>query len=38
MRNYKKTLVGKPERKRPFRRPWRRGEENIKVDLIGNWV
>jgi hypothetical protein len=26
-------LVGKPERKRPHRRPRRRWEDNIKMDL-----
>jgi hypothetical protein len=33
MRNAYKTLVGKPERKRPFGRPRRRWEDNIKADL-----
>ena len=28
-----RVLVGKPERKRPFGRPWRRWEDNIKMDL-----
>jgi hypothetical protein len=28
-----KALVGKPERKRPFGRLWRRWEINIKMDL-----
>jgi hypothetical protein len=28
-----KVLVGKPERKRPLRRPRRRWENNIKMDL-----
>jgi len=27
------ALVGKPERKRPLRRPTRRWEDNIKMDL-----
>jgi hypothetical protein len=27
------VLVGKPEGKRPLRRPRRRGEDNIKMDL-----
>jgi hypothetical protein len=27
------VLVGKPERKRPLRRPGRRLKDNIKVDL-----
>jgi hypothetical protein len=33
MRNAYKTLVGKPEGKRPFGRPSRRWEDNIKTDL-----
>jgi hypothetical protein len=33
MRNAYKILVGKPERKRPLRRPGHRWEDNIKVDL-----
>jgi hypothetical protein len=33
MRNSYKTMVGKPERKRSFRRPWRRWEDNIRMDL-----
>jgi hypothetical protein len=28
-----RTLVGKPERKRPLGRPRRRWEDNIKMDL-----
>ena len=28
-----RALVGKPEGKRPFGRPWRRWEINIKMDL-----
>ena len=28
-----KVLIGKPERKRPFGRPRRRWEDNIKMDL-----
>jgi hypothetical protein len=28
-----RTLVGKPERRRPLGRPRRRWEDNIKVDL-----
>jgi hypothetical protein len=28
-----RVLVGKPEEKRPFGRPRRRGEDNIKMDL-----
>jgi hypothetical protein len=27
------VLVGKPEGKRPLKRPWRRWEDNIKTDL-----
>lgn len=27
------SLVGKPEGKRPFKRPRHRGEDNIKMDL-----
>ena len=39
-----KVLVGKPERKRPFGRPRRRWEGNIKMDLqkvgrgCGDWM
>ena len=39
-----KILTGKPAGKRPLRRPWRRWEDNIRMDLeeIGinasNWV
>jgi hypothetical protein len=39
-----RVLVGKPERKRPLERPWRRWEDNIKMDLqeVGsggmNWI
>ena len=33
MRRYYKVLVGKPEGKRPLRRPRRRWEDNIKMDL-----
>ena len=35
-----KILTGKPTGKRPLRRPRRRGEDNIRMDLeeIGNWV
>jgi len=32
-RDVHRVLVGKPERKRPFRRPRRRWEDNIKMDL-----
>jgi hypothetical protein len=28
-----KALVGKPEGRRPLGRPWRRWEDNIKMDL-----
>jgi len=28
-----RVLVGKPEGKRPLLRPWRRWENNIKMDL-----
>jgi hypothetical protein len=31
--NVCRILVGKPERKRPLRRPKRRGMNNIKMDL-----
>ena len=36
--------MGKPERKRPFGRPWHRWEDNIKMDLqevecgFINWI
>jgi hypothetical protein len=39
-----RVLVGRPEGKRPLERPWRKWEENIKMDLreIGideaNWI
>jgi hypothetical protein len=33
MRNVYKTLVGKPEGKRPLGRPMRRWENNIRMDL-----
>jgi hypothetical protein len=33
MRNTYKILVGKPEVKRPLRRPRHRWEDNIKIDL-----
>jgi hypothetical protein len=33
MRNAYKILVGKPEGKRPLRRPRRRWKDNIKMDL-----
>jgi hypothetical protein len=34
------VLVGKPEGKRPLRRPRHRWEDNIKMDLqeVGLWV
>ena len=32
-RDVYRILEGKPERKRPFRRPGRRGEDNNKMDL-----
>jgi hypothetical protein len=32
-RNAYRILVGKPERKRPLRRPRRRWVDNIKIDL-----
>jgi hypothetical protein len=28
-----RVLVGKPEGKRPFGRPWRKWEDNSKMDL-----
>jgi hypothetical protein len=34
-RNANRTLVGKPEGKRPLGRPRRRWVDNIKVDLNG---
>ena len=39
-----KILAGKPTGKRPLGRPWRRWEDNIRMDLeeiginAGNWV
>jgi hypothetical protein len=39
-----RVLVGKPERKRPLRRPTRRWEDNIKIDFqevggdLGDWM
>jgi hypothetical protein len=44
MRNVYKILVGKPKGKRPFGRPRRIWEDNIKMDLRGigfegvNWI
>ena len=32
-RSVHKVLVGKPEGMRPLGRPWRRREDNIKMDL-----
>jgi hypothetical protein len=34
-RGVNRVLVGRPERKRPFGRPRRRWEDNIKIDLEG---
>jgi hypothetical protein len=37
-----KVLVGQPERKRPFGRPWSRWEDGIRMDLReigwGVWI
>jgi hypothetical protein len=33
-----RVLVGRPKRKRPLRRPRRKSEDNIKVDLREIWV
>jgi hypothetical protein len=39
-----RVLVGKPEGERPLARPWRRWEDNIKMDLQeveggrGDWM
>jgi hypothetical protein len=33
MRNAYKILVGKPEGKRPLKRPRHRWEDNVKMDL-----
>jgi len=30
-----RVLVGRPEDKRPTGRPWRRWEDNVKMDLKG---
>jgi hypothetical protein len=42
MRNANKSLVEKPEEKRSLRRPRRRWEDNIKMDLreieMGVWI
>ena len=42
-RDVHRVLVGKPEGKRPLRRPRRRWEDNIKMDLKevgggGDWM
>jgi hypothetical protein len=43
-RGVHRVLVGKPERKRPFGRPRRRWEDNIKMDFhevgvdCGDWI
>jgi hypothetical protein len=43
-RGVHRVLVGKPEGKRPFGRPRRRCEDNIKMDLqeigvgCGDWI
>ena len=43
-RNALKILTGKPTGKSPLGRPWRRWEDNIRMDLeeigiiAGNWV
>ena len=43
-RSVHRVLVGKPEGKRPLRRPRRRWEDNIKMDIQevgvgrGNWM
>jgi hypothetical protein len=37
MRNVYKSLVGKPERKRPLRRPRHRWEDNIRMDIREIW-
>ena len=36
-RGVHRVLVGKPEGKRPLRRPRRRWEDNIKLDLWEVW-
>jgi hypothetical protein len=33
--NAYRILVGKPEGKRPLGKPWRRWEDNIRMDLRG---
>jgi hypothetical protein len=41
-RNANRILVGKPEGKKPLRRPRRRWVDNIKINLIGwdgmDWI
>jgi hypothetical protein len=37
-RNAYRTLVGKPEGKRPLERPRRRWVDNIKMDLREIWI
>ena len=43
-RNAYRVLMGKPEGKRPLRRPRRRWEDNIRMDLrevgcdLGDWI
>jgi len=37
MRNAYNILVGKPEEKRPLRRPRRGWEDNIRIDLREIW-
>jgi len=42
-RGVHRDLVGKPDRKRPLRRPRRRWEDNIRMDLrevrgVGDWM
>jgi hypothetical protein len=34
-RNVYRVLMGKPERKRPLEKPWRRWEDGIKMYLRG---
>jgi hypothetical protein len=33
-----RVLVGRPEEKRPLRRPMRRWEDNIKMDFREIWI
>jgi hypothetical protein len=38
-KRYYRVLVGKPEGKKPFGRPKRKWEDNIKMDLLEfRWV